>query len=1641
MKYTVRISILVGILVASFFSGRAQTFANEWINPSQTYFKFTVPKDGIYRINYQTLQSAGFPLSTNPKNLQLFRRGKEIAITVSGQDDGQWNSEDYIEFYGKQNDGLTDSLLYYPTTAQLHPYYSLFADSASYFVTIRTDGTLGKRMTTYKDETSTLTPETYHFDEQFVSFTGDFAAGQFLPYGRTDWNALFYGQYDYGEGYTNGYSNKGVPYEYQFSILSPVKDSANLATLEAYLVGRSPNSHIVDFTINSDTEVWNTVTFEGYKTAKFSKDLSLESLPTSNLLTITTTSRGTESLDQYAAGYYKIRYKQTLDQFSLDSKLFRLRLNSVKKSSISVVNVPSSSNLYDVTNPINPIRIGFNYSNDTIQAVVRNTDQERTLLISREQNTVSNLHRVQLRSIPTTASYIIISHPQLMKPVGDVADPVHAYAAYRASSAGGKHDTLVVTVDELYDHFNYGDKSTAALRVFADYLVHKGHPEHFFLIGSARWNHVVRLVWDADAPAEDLVPTQSYPGSDVQIIAGLNGQHAYLPAFGIGRLTALTPLQVLNYLNKVKEFEAAPLELWRKKFLNLSGGKTVSELTLFKSYVDGYGEIASNSYIGGEVTTLSKKTDEPVELINVSQQLNNGTAVVTFFGHSGASVTDLDIGMCSNDLLGYSNKGKYPIIIANGCSAGSYYKKGTFGEDWLMTADRGAILFMAHGNAGYSTFLDQYCTILYKVATTDSSFLNKPWGAIHRETIRRYIGNQTTLNDYVIQQLQSFTLQGDPAVVIFPYNKTDYSINNSSIFLQGINGEEVVATVDSFRVGMVVSNLAKVSSNSFKINLKRTLSTGTVVDMGTQTYAPISYQDTLYFTVQNAGMGGGVTKFLITIDPDGEIEEMSKANNQATLNYTIPGSLARPVLPANYAIVGTLTNSQPTARLVAEYTPATSSSSTTPNILFEIDTSATYSSSFKQTTTLAASNTDGWNVSLLDKDSTVYYWRVRGADEAFDDNNQWTEYSFTYIRGVQDGWSQSTANQFASVTSEVIGLSGTKWAYTTNELKINLQVLGAKVSTTAYQQTQLKLEDLIVVTNGNCNKDALVAIAFSKTSLTPYSVLSAQLCGNSPYAANYFSADNISAGLLDQYLTAIPDSDFVLLFPSGSVDISTWSIALKQKVKALGADERLDQLIAGSAFILLARKGTGSALQWLTPAVLAEGDSTTLSLTDYELQDSYTQGTLTSPLIGPTTSWGVVQQKVALTDTQKAQLDIYGVDYGGNETLLFKDITARNLSISSINASNYPYLRLREKVTGNTTPAQLQRWLVTYASVPEGVTRLDGEDTYRSSYSYSINEGESFTGNLNYVLLSKTTFIRPVIVRVKVSNSNTNVQSTSEYSVPSTMNIPLTVSYSNLSAGENRITVNVNPEIQPEVTYTNNSVTFIVTVAADETAPTLEVTFDGKTIQDGDYVSPNPTIQIRLLDENLYQIRKDTTGIDVYLQQPDADLVRIPFKNISWEVQENNDFRATYSPENLSDGTYLLQVQGRDVAGNMAGGIPYSIHFTVLNQSGVQQMNVSPNPLQYYSRFTVNLSGDQIPDQFAIEIYNLQGKIIRIITNGDKALTIGRNEFYWDGTDQQGISLPAGVYVYRIKMTQNGQAMPVLDSSQSKSLGRIVIAR
>ncbi|HPW87271.1 MAG TPA: hypothetical protein PLU78_08740, partial [Chitinophagales bacterium] len=166
--------ITVCCLLSAFYLTQAQPYGNEWIDYSKTYYKFKIGTNGLYRISFNTLLSAGIPSSQlRGTDFKMFRNGREVPLYVTTNN--QFSAADFIEFYGERNDGRPDSLLYKGSENQGNNTQSLFSDSATYFLTLDPFSINQRIVQQINDLTNHPAPETYCYYTTRL-YTDDYSA-------------------------------------------------------------------------------------------------------------------------------------------------------------------------------------------------------------------------------------------------------------------------------------------------------------------------------------------------------------------------------------------------------------------------------------------------------------------------------------------------------------------------------------------------------------------------------------------------------------------------------------------------------------------------------------------------------------------------------------------------------------------------------------------------------------------------------------------------------------------------------------------------------------------------------------------------------------------------------------------------------------------------------------------------------------------------------------------------------------------------------------------------------------------------------------------------------------------------------------------------------------------------------------------------------------------------------------------------------------------------------------------------------------------------------------------------------------------------------------------------------------------------
>ena len=773
---------------------------------------------------------------------------------------------------------------------------------------------------------------------------------------------------------------------------------------------------------------------------------------------------------------------------------------------------------------------------------------------------------------------------------------------------------------------------------------------------------------------------------------------------------------------------------------------------------------------------------------------------------------------------------------------------------------------------------------------------------------------------------------------------------------------------------------------------------------------------------------------------------------------------------------------------------------------FELDTVADFSSGFKKYCEKSGLggvkqvNPSEWKLSstnqqttLILEDSTVYYWRVA----LIENNLKWKNRSFQFIMN-KAGWGQADFDQFTFNAFNGINLS------IQTELR-GFQPNEARITCLAKTTTQAPAHyDNEWTLNGVqqdysfcnwINPNFQVAV-IDKSSLQAWATRYTYSNGTVANPTNGFGNlnDNNSTcfGRPMKYFTfgqntldqinkfqnfvenEVPNGDYILVYTPIASRYDWWyqiDSTIFTTFQNLGST----QIVPGrpnKPMIFLTRKGDPS----FVVEIFTQGNEDIFL--DTVITGIQSFGRETTPLIGPSSQWNSIFWKHNATEqptSDTTSLEIQLFNANGNylksiDTVLISGDSLINLG-NVIPVDSFPYLKLVAKYTDTVglTPSQLKYWQVLYEAVPEAA--IDGTNGYVwLPQNDTLQEGQigKFAIDIKNIssLSMDSLLVKYYIIDKNQNKHYLNYPRQDSLVVGSTLKDTISFNTEGL-VGENWFCMEVNPYVdqnltildQPELTHLNNVLQFPFIVVEESINPLLDVTFNGRHILNEDIVPPTTEILISLKDENPYLIMDsdaDTSLFGIYLTDPDGIQKKIPFIDgsgnpvMEWVPAnaQNKRFKINFPTYFENSGIYSLLVQGMDKSGNLSGDLEYKVDFEVIHESMITQIMNYPNPFSTSTRFVFTLTGDQVPDDFQLQIMTITGKVVREIDESEFGpINIGRNisQFAWDGKDEFGDQLANGVYLYRVKAKIAGQDIKRLESGAdafiNKGIGKMYLLR
>ena len=661
-----------------------------WTPPSPAW-RVLVDEPGIYRLTYTDLRNAGLPVDTlDPRTLQIFNYGKEVAIAVTGEEDSRLDPTDALYFFGQGVDTrYTDTNVYWLTYGQSR----------------------GKRMShRYVGghtglATSYLETARYELNRSYVST---------LP--MRDGHDHWFGYLIRANGGQSGHRDITLDLDHIINDGTPARMSLMLGGnivgshhLRVYVNGHQ----VLDDTWHNRELYQHTVTL----------DVSYLQNGTNTIRLELVNDDPSHSYDQVYLDWVELTYPRQLLTKD-DHLIFNKPDNTARTFQIEGF-TSSQLALYDITHPDDvQILDGWRAASTGSGFRLEFTDMDReqraywagtpSQFLSPKGIQATTPLSTPLLSTDQQADYLIIYHPDFQQAIQPLIQQRQAQG-YRVRA---------VTTQDVYDAFGYGMMSAEAIRDFLAYAYahwQRPAPAYVLLVGDGTYD--MRQYLSSSMPTylppylASVDPSLGETATDNRFVAVAGNDE--LPDMHIGRLPANSPDETTVMVDKILAYEqVTPDDAWTHNILfvtdNLEGGGG-NFYQLSDAIADGYLDPPHNT------AKLIPETYQRIKLYldrtcasgqecqqRMNQTLNDqGALFVSYIGHGTDTYWASEKIWTISAIRQLHNGPKFPIMLPMTCNEGYFQKPRTgsqsASEASLRLPHHGAVASWAPTGFGLST--------------------------------------------------------------------------------------------------------------------------------------------------------------------------------------------------------------------------------------------------------------------------------------------------------------------------------------------------------------------------------------------------------------------------------------------------------------------------------------------------------------------------------------------------------------------------------------------------------------------------------------------------------------------------------------------------------------------------------------------------------------------------------------------------------------------------------------------------------------------------------------------------------------------------------------------------------------------------
>lgn len=780
------------------------TYSAHSVLQNGAWYKLAIGADGIYKLSYSFLQSMGVDVAgINPQNIRIYGNGGEAlaelnsvsraddlvenAIYVEGENDGVFDANDYVLFYGKG----TNSWKYDNTGCPKYKHsINLYSDDAYYFLTV--DLGAGKRLQTQTSASAVANKVVTSFDD-------------YLFHENESTNLIKSGRLWFGEYFENVTS-------YNFSFSFPNIDVTSSAVVNTSLASRylGGGSAAYQITSQSGSALLNvpSVVDNSYDNYAKIANTCYSFVPTNSLVTVNVSKQTTDAVAWL--DYIEVNARRLLTM-SGAQMIFR-DVQSVGSGNVAEYGLTSSLpvqvwDISDITNAKSQVLTSgggsiykFTLPADTLKQFVAFTGSSFNTPTAAGAVANQDLHSL------TAKDFIIVTHPDFYQQAMQLA----AHHETRDTLS-----TAVVTPQQIYNEFSSGMQSASAIRDFVKMFYDRASnaselPKYLLLFGDGSYDNKQRFTNNTNyiptyQSDNSTLPTSSYVTDDFYGLLddGEGVWNGDAVDVGIGRFPVKTVAEAQTAVDKIISYTrvgmpadvdnsnccasqtlTSPFGNWRNTLCFIADDEdndihisqadqeatlvdtTYKDYNIDKIYLDAFQE---------QTTPGGNRYPDVSDAIN--KRVEKGCLIINYTGHGG------EVGLAHERIVEisqintWSNINNLFLFFTATCEFSRY--------DNPEQTSAGEYIFLNPNGAAVALF-----STVRLVFASPNFLLNRDFYDAVFEPINGRMPRLGDLYEYIKTQpggnsvnSRNFTLLGDPALTLtYPkYDITTDSINSNLV--------------------------------------------------------------------------------------------------------------------------------------------------------------------------------------------------------------------------------------------------------------------------------------------------------------------------------------------------------------------------------------------------------------------------------------------------------------------------------------------------------------------------------------------------------------------------------------------------------------------------------------------------------------------------------------------------------------------------------------------------------------------------------------------------------------------------------------------------------------------------------------------